>query len=807
MEYNINSLDSGLQADNIILRQEGKKRMEYKEIKCYCTISDKDNFMEWLMESGYRRERSYSSSGLYGGWFDDNWRTYFYNHQDIFNGATNIFRESIDETDSRSNTKKFLELINYLANNEQKMAVYYTDEFATLAGYGQQRYILPTKWLIMEELRDYSHLTVSQLNAIGANDSITGSLMITGDMSKSDLDDMVSKQKSKMDALQQQIYDVNNAKTKELKALQEEIDRKKAELEEKKNSIMEELRVMQTELAKQMAELRKQVYILETQIYGIRCYLGEVVDFHQLTKGNPADIKEPVVLFQKIRFLDEEMGKAIALYDFDGSDCATFQDVLRYREDIRELFVPTEKCISLVKVSSTRSHIGQSSEVANILSVYEVYHGTQLGVIIRNGENLHIAWLDEDKISIRDENMFFSNKQETTQVTDNEYFTGENSAASEIVSRYFIFSLLQGILDNSNMVSIPEKANIIKQNSPYVVFSSAEGWLADTTYGMFSDIINRVNQIPFLEGDMVLTALHISRDDYYREKNEKYKNDRGIGEKNRTHDAEVPSFKILPVNKVIKKANYEFIVQELKVIHEGKWVPVKGESFRTYKTTRDEITDEVLREKAERHTYTEKDKEYGCVGAAFVDFRNPDDEDNIRIMVDDYNVNYGKTIQSHGSCGKEEHYVKKYISGRFTGMEYEYYLSAYKYDSWWSGKGPSYANLQFYSDEAIPLNYLNSGWTMYAITTKNIGQWKLGGLTLSYGDAIKYLNKINSYLKDRELKEAEMLKEAGLEEWIKSNSDWMVQVCEWRIENRIRNLTLYQAKRFRKHLDAKEKDK
>ena len=780
------------------------EKKQFGTILCYCKIRDMEEFKEWLIKTGYRRTYLYTSR-LQGGWFDDNWHNYFYDRQEVFNGATNIFKDSVDERDSRSDTKKLFNLITYLESNGQKMAVYYTDEFASLAGYGKQRFVLPTEWLIMEPLKDYSHLTVSELKAIGIDGSITDALMVTGDMSKSELDEMVSEQKSKMDALQQQIYDVHNAKTKELQALREEIERKQAELEEKKRAIMKELTAKQEELAEQMAELQKQVYILETQIYGIRCYLGEVVDFHQLTKGNTADINEPVVLFQKIRFLDEEMGKAISLYDFDGDDCKTFQDVLKYREDIRELFVPTDKCISLVKISRTGTHVAQHDEIANMLHSYETYHGAQLGVIIRNGENLHIAWLDEDKISIHDENMFFSNKQETTQVNDDKYYTGNSSKATEIVSRYFIFSLLQGILDNSRLVSIPEKANVLKQNSPYIVFSAAEGWLSDTTYGMFSDIMARVNNIPFLEGDMVLTAMYITRDDNYKTKYDKYKNDRGIGEKNRTHDAEVPRFKIVPVNKVIKNACYEFTVQELKAIHEGNWVPT-GKGYSTYKTTREEITEEVLCEKTVRHIYTAEDKEAGCVGAAFVDFRNPDDKDNIRIMVDDYNVHYGKQVNSHFSPNEDRdvHYVNRYISGRFISMEYDYYLSAYKTDSKWSDKGPSYANLKFYSDEAIPLNYLNSEWVRYAITTRNIGQWKLGGTILPYADALKYLNKINSYLKEREAKEVGMLKESGLDDWVKKNRDWMVQVCEWRIENRIRNLTPYQAKRFKKYLERKE---
>ena len=767
----------------------------------FCYLKDKNAFQKWLFDIGYRRKSPAINSGLHGGWFDDNWQGYFYTRQTELNlhHVKNIFHDSIDETDSRHETAEFFKFLDYLEKNNQKMAVFYSDNFATICGYSQNRYVLPTEWLEIELLKDYNHLSAEELKVLGLEGGVDAALAIVGDDSMSDLKQKVSEKQSQISCLNDEMTNVKEAKTKELRALQEEIEKKMAELEEKKRSLMAELKKKQDELQEQVEELQNKVFMLETQIYGIRCYLGEVVDFVQLCSGKEAAINEPIVLFQKIRFLDEEMGKAIALYDFDANDCDTFQDVLIHRDDIRELFIPTEKCISLVRISRTGSYTSRNNMLANMLCKYETYHGSQLGVIIRNGENIHIAWLDEDKITIHDENMFFTAKKDISHVDDHP--TVGNSRKDEIVSRYFIFSLLQGILDNSTLVSIPETANILKESSPYIVFSAAEGWLNDTTYGMFSDIMHRVNEIPLHEGDMVLTALRLTRDDDSREaRYRKYNNDRGIGEKNRTHDAFIPSFKIVPVNKVIKEATYEFTVHEFKVIHEEEKIQT-GENSWSYKTIGNEITDELLREKTEYHTYTADDKENGCVGASFVDFKHPEDENNIRSMVDDYNKYYCNYVRSRHYCDSDtEYYAQKYISGRFTGMEYNYYLSAYKSDSQWSDKGPSYANLQFYRDETIPLNYLNSGWTMYAITTKNIGSWSVGGCTLSYTDALKYLNRINSFLKERETKEMEMLKAAGLSDWVDQNSDWMVKICEWRIENRIRNLTPYQAKRFKKHL-------
>ena len=78
---------------------------------------------------------------------------------------------------------------------------------------------------------------------------------------------------------------------------------------------------------------------------------GEVVNFTNLTNGQSADINAPLVIYQKLRFLDEELGKLIALYDFDGEDCGCFEDLLKHRRDMGGLFCPGDKSVSFVKVS------------------------------------------------------------------------------------------------------------------------------------------------------------------------------------------------------------------------------------------------------------------------------------------------------------------------------------------------------------------------------------------------------------------------------------------------------------------------
>ncbi len=47
-----------------------------------------------------------------------------------------------------------------------------------------------------------------------------------------------------------------------------------------------------------------------------------------------------------------------------------------------------------------------------------------------------------------------------------------------------------------------------------------------------------------------------------------------------------------------------------------------------------------------------------------------------------------------------------------------------------------------------------------------------------------------------------MLTEARLEQWIEKTAEWDVAVLEWRIKNRIRRLTPFQARRFAKELSG-----
>ena len=67
---------------------------------------------------------------------------------------------------------------------------------------------------------------------------------------------------------------------------------------------------------------------------------------------------------------------------------------------------------------------------------------------------------------------------------------------------------------------------------------------------------------------------------------------------------------------------------------------------------------------------------------------------------------------------------------------------------------------------------------------------------MSYAEALKYLNKLIEHVKEREETEKTLLLEAGGKEYIESHSDWDRELCEWRIANRVTNLTARSAMKF-----------
>ncbi len=247
-------------------------------------------------------------------------------------------------TEGGSWLKKLLEQDEYNKRMEQCFDLIYLDEkerFVMIRS-SEGEWILPARFAKWEVFKNYDDVSVSRLSSISSSGSSL--MMASGDVSKTDIQNQIQKKEEEIETARQQLANIQEETEKRLaefrRQLEEEYRRQNEIIAEKK-----------AELEAKVEELNNQIYMLDTQIYAIRCMTGEVVNFTNLTNGQSADINAPLVIYQKLRFLDEELGKLIALYDFDGEDCGCFEDLLKHRRDMGGLFCPGDKSVSFVKVS------------------------------------------------------------------------------------------------------------------------------------------------------------------------------------------------------------------------------------------------------------------------------------------------------------------------------------------------------------------------------------------------------------------------------------------------------------------------
>lgn len=413
-------------------------------------------------------------------------------------------------------------------------------------------------------IKDYSHMSVGEIRLLssGANISTPVPATVPDGLSANLIRQNVDATEQELSDLESQLRDAREERSAELAALKAEVERAMKALKEKKQALMDTLSAKKKELQLQVEAMNDQIFLLESQIYAIRCYAGEVVNFAQLRKGSNAADTEPIVLHQKLRFLDEEMGRLTSIYELDCSELRYFEEFLTASPVALEVFAPNERCVTLVRLSRTGQRFQMSDKYANMLEEYRLFHGNTVGIVIRNGENVYIGWTDAEQVHVTDD--FIMEIDPKAFHVNNDFIGQETEAqrekrlieeraiarqvASELVSRIFIFNILQGIVDNSDLLPLPEGITISRE-SDYVKFSMADKWLSDNRFGSFADIITRCNKPQLRKGDSILTVQFL-RPDNSKNIYKQWCNDRGRGEKNRTWDCSVSDCHVYPINMV-----------------------------------------------------------------------------------------------------------------------------------------------------------------------------------------------------------------------------------------------------------------
>lgn len=561
----------------------------------------------------------------------------------------------------------------------------------------------PEHWLQYVEPIDFSTTSPAELlEASGISSLSPANSLIPADSSNitpAQLSGLVEDKTSALSDLQKEIDAVKNAETDELASIKKIIREQQQLLEQRQREMMAELEAKKAEMEQTKEKLESQIWLLDSEIYAIRCYTGETISFTKIRSGKNASDTEPIIIQQKLRFLDEDLGRITSLYRISWENINVFEDFLRYSPAATEVFAPNDRGVSLCRVSRDGKVFSRNRmfPFSNLLEDFEYYHGNTVGIIIRNGENLYLGWTDNTRINIQDDlirskaNPFdltflakpenFTSKYEEMK-WENERKKKTKQTAKDIVSRLFIMNILQGVIERTDMLPLP-KGEKVTQESKYIQYALSDLWLTDNRFGSFTDIVSKCNS-RIKQGNIILTtqSLWPDRLSYsYR------RNDRGRGYADRTHDCMVADCTLYKVNLIEKTPETMF----------------HGESTRIFVSV---------------------EKEMSCSGAR--------------------------------------------------------------------------SNFEVYLDELIDLTYMNSVWLKWVINNKTLGGWRVGGRQVNYAYAIRYLNTALEYIQLRETNEKAFID--AVDPNICKDAEWSLKLSEWKLENGVREINEYQAKRFCKSL-------
>lgn len=609
------------------------------------------------------------------------------------------------------------------------------EEEVLVVNAGKKNYCVPGKYFRTELYKDYTDIeTAALLEGAGIS---KGLCLVSSEAGT--LTGMTAQAKANEDEITRLQEDMREVKA----GIHPEIAELQAKLERMKADIMQRLESELEEMEKKKEHLERRIFLLDSQIYAIRCFSGEATQFRALRHGAAAAVDKPIVLQQKVRYLDEELGQLASIYDVDCKRYMAIEQLLSVNDIAFERFCPADKCVSIMRVSKTGTIIDAHSSFQNMLDHYDLLHGKRIGILIRNGKQLYVGWTEESRINIR-EDMFLTPGEKTVEekesknswyISERDKRRDENRKAWEtartMVSRAFLFAVVDGVLDRGDMLQIPEKASVTG-GSKYLLFSAADNWIEDKTYPAFAESLMRSNERT-AQGDDILTMLSLFPK-RYTDYGIRKRNDRGRGYANRTHDVNVENATIYPINLVELGDKFKDIK------YQTTWCdPSDGARPIVYKT----------------RVWEKENGEYK----------------ELRLVDD------AKILSE--TPGQEKHY--------FVSLEKR-----------WSDNAR--ANFEVFPQEFMNLTYMNSCWLRHVIMTKNLGGWSVEGTLIDYSYAIRYLNIALEYVTKREEEEARLISEHLADKTLNDISDWPALLSEWKLDKGVRTITSYQAKRFAAHL-------
>ena len=252
------------------------------------------------------------------------------------------------------------------------------------------------------------------------------------------------------------------------------INNLKAEMEAKITAMYE----MQ---AKMMAELQSKIQLYEHELLIMRSDLtafeyrnGLTVNFMNIHKGANAPVHQPIIIHQKLIYLDEDLPRLTDLYDVDSG---SLEVAIKNSPALLEHICPTSKGIAFLKMRNSAGHYELENTVMKFI---RNVMPNEVGVLIRNGENTWFTWLDSNDISLSTDSFTSKSSDEETSV-------------SLLQSRYYLFNLIMGLIERNEILQLDHVPTNMFAD-PGIIWSNADSQIADSTYVELGNIIPILNR-------------------------------------------------------------------------------------------------------------------------------------------------------------------------------------------------------------------------------------------------------------------------------------------------------------------------
>lgn len=443
-------------------------------------------------------------------------------------------REEMIFYPDKCENRDFVTLIKYLDANNISWKVDKIHENLLYLNFSGTHMFWDAEFCTLEELFDYENRSIAEIRGIRNAEGV-GS-MLPAEMRSISIRDVKENQmtlEEKRKRLENEYEDIRRLRTKELQEMDEKIQKLKDELEARKKEMLSEIEDKLCGMRKEMDALHKQVFMLESEIYTIRSYSGETLEIRRVRSGKKAQPDTPLVINQKLMYLDEDLGRIMSIYQAEISkDMGLFADVVAHSEEVFDAFCPQERSLTFFRLSRNATFSYLDSEFL-IYKNENLIHGQKMGFLLRDGECAYVGWLDEswrqdergEPIPVTfTENLLYDGRKTEVHAVG-EHDAEQQDGQNTMLSRVFALAVVQGIIDNEKLLEFPEKISITKPGK-YIVHNFATGWIMDDRFGDFDILVENLNKRTKV-GDQIFVCY-----------NKNYGLE-GRGENNRTRDCTV----------------------------------------------------------------------------------------------------------------------------------------------------------------------------------------------------------------------------------------------------------------------------